>query len=97
MKRASVLFAITCLLGGCDRPHAPSVDALATDPTRLHALLAQCRRGEHDGAFCAQVTQADLRRFLSGRTRITKLSPAGPDALLSRSLIGPPPRGRVIG
>lgn len=71
MKRASVLFAITCLQAGCDRPHVLSVDALATDPTRLHTLLAQCRRGEHDGAFCAQVAQADLRRFLSGR--------AGPD------------------
>lgn len=71
MKRASVLFAITCLLAGCDRPPAPSVDALTTDPTRLHTLLAQCRRGEHGGAFCAQVAQADLRRFLSGR--------AGPD------------------
>ena len=32
---------------------------------------AQARAGEHGGAFCAQVAQADLRRFLSGR--------AGPD------------------
>lgn len=43
------------------------MEALAADPTRLHALAAQCRRGEHDGAFCAQVTQADLRRFFSGQ------------------------------
>ena len=33
----------------------------------LHALRAQCRAGAHDGAFCAQVAQADLRRFLSGQ------------------------------
>ncbi len=45
-----------------------SVDALATDPARLHALRMQCDSGEHDGAFCAQVAQADLQRFLSGRT-----------------------------
>ena len=45
--------------------------ALAADPARLHALRAQCRTGAHDGALCAQVAQADLRRFLSGQ--------AGPD------------------
>lgn len=67
MKRAPVLFAFACLLVGCDRPQALSVDALATDPARLHNLRAQCRRGEHDGAFCARVDQADLRRFLSGQ------------------------------
>lgn len=71
MKRAPVLFALACLLVACDRPQALSVDALAADPTRLHALRAQCRRGERDGAFCAQVGQADLCRFLSGQ--------AGPD------------------
>ncbi|HID8007234.1 TPA: EexN family lipoprotein [Pseudomonas aeruginosa] len=70
MKRAPVLFAFACcLLAGCDRPQALSVDALAADPARLHALRAQCRHGERDGAFCAQVAQADLRRFLSGRAR----------------------------
>ena len=69
MQRAPVLLAFVCLLAGCDRPQALSVDALASDPTRLHALRAQCRRGEHDGAFCAQVAQADLRRFLSGHTQ----------------------------
>ncbi|QAU22675.1 hypothetical protein EO087_00680 [Dyella sp. M7H15-1] len=66
MKPALALFAFACLLVGCDRPQALSVDALAADPTRLHALRAQCQRGELDGAFCAQVGQADLRRFLSG-------------------------------
>jgi hypothetical protein len=71
MKRAPVLFAFACLLAGCDRPQALSVDALAADPARLHALRAQCRHGERDGAFRAQVAQADLRRFLSGQ--------AGPD------------------
>lgn len=70
MKRALVLAAL-CLMAGCDRPQALSVDALAADPARLHALRAQCRRGEHDSAFCARVDQADLRCFLSGR--------AGPD------------------
>jgi len=68
MQCAPVLFVLVCLLAGCDRPQALSVDALAADPTRLHALRAQCRRGERDGAFCAQVSQADLRRFLSGQT-----------------------------
>ncbi len=68
MNRASVLFAFAYLLAGCGRPQALSVDALATDPARLHTLRAQCRRGEHDGAFCARVVQADLRRFLSGQT-----------------------------
>lgn len=71
MKRAPILFAFACLLAGCDRPQPLSVNALAVDPARLHALRAQCRRGEQDGAFCVQVAQADLRRFLSGQ--------AGPD------------------
>ena len=65
MKNAPVLFALTSLLAGCDR--SPAVDALAADPSRLHTLRAQCRAGEHGGAFCAQVAQADLRRFLSGK------------------------------
>ena len=65
MKYAPVLFALTSLLAGCDRP--PAVDALAADPSRLHTLRAQCRAGEHGGAFCAQVAQADLRRFFSGK------------------------------
>jgi hypothetical protein len=67
VKRVAVLFALALPLAGCGRPQAPSVDALAADPVRLHALRAQCRRGEHDGAFCARVARADLRRFLSGR------------------------------
>ena len=67
MKRAPVLFAFACLLTGCNRPQALSVDALAADPAQLHALRAQCHRGEHDDGFCARVDQADLRRFLSGR------------------------------
>lgn len=75
MSGAPVLFAahfaVACLLAGCDRPQALSVDALAADPARLHQLLAQCRRGEHNAAFCARVDQADLQRFMSGR--------AGPD------------------
>jgi hypothetical protein len=69
MKRASVLFAIACLLASCGRPQALSIDAPAADPVRLHALRAQCRRGEHNGAFCARVAQADLRRFLSGQAQ----------------------------
>ncbi|EYT98409.1 hypothetical protein PA99_4381 [Pseudomonas aeruginosa PA99] len=63
-----MLFSLGCLLAGCGRPQAPSVDALAADPARLHVLHAQCRAGKRDGAFCAQVAQADLRRFLSGQT-----------------------------
>jgi len=50
---------------------AVSLTPVVADPVRLHALRAQCARGEHDGAFCARVDQADLRRFLSGQ--------AGPD------------------
>jgi len=68
MKRAPILFAFACLLAGCNRPQALSVDALAADPARLHALRAQCHRGENDDVFCARVGQADLRRFLSGQT-----------------------------
>ncbi|WP_287278817.1 hypothetical protein, partial [Ralstonia sp.] len=68
MNRAPVLFFLACLLAGCDRPQVLSVDALAADPARLHALRMQCDSGEHDGALCAQVAQADLQRFLSGRT-----------------------------
>lgn len=68
MKRALVLFAFASLLAGCDRPQLPSTDALSADPARLHMLRAQCRRGDHDRAFCAEVAQADRRRFLSGRS-----------------------------
>lgn len=68
--RGLVLVAV-CLLAGCDRPHASSMDVLVADPMRLHTLRAQCRAGEHYDPFCAQVAQADLRRFLSGQ--------AGPD------------------
>ena len=71
MKRAPVLLFLACLLAGCDRPQVPSVDVLAADPARLHALRAQCDGGKHDGALCAQVAQvaqADLQRFLSGHT-----------------------------
>jgi hypothetical protein len=71
MKREPMLFAFACLLAGCNRPQALSVDALAANPARLHALRAQCRRGKHDDLFCTRVAQADLRRFLSGQ--------AGPD------------------
>lgn len=81
MKCAPVLFAFAYLLAGCDRPQARSVDAPAADPARLHALVAQCRRGEHDRAFCARVTQADVRRFFSGQ--------AGPDEY--RTLADLPP------
>ena len=65
MKYAPVVFALAFLLSGCFQPL--SVASLAADPSRLHTLRAQCRAGAHDGAFCAQVAQADLRRFLSGQ------------------------------
>ena len=70
MQRTPVVFAFAIhalVLAGCDQPQRLSVNALAADPARLHALRAQCRAGAHDGAFCAQVAQADLRRFLSGQ------------------------------
>ena len=69
MQRTPVVFAFAVhalVLAGCDRPQQVPVNALAADPARLHALRAQCRAGEHDGAFCTRVTQANLRRFLSG-------------------------------
>ncbi|MFY2023430.1 hypothetical protein ACOTD3_22200 [Achromobacter dolens] len=65
MNRAPVLFA--CLLAGCGQEQAPSVDVLSVNPARLYLLKGQCRAGRHDGAFCAQVAQADLRRFFSGK------------------------------
>ena len=65
MNLAPVLFV--CLLAGCGQQQAPSVDALSAHPARLHLLKEQCRAGQHDGALCAQVAQADLRRFLSGK------------------------------
>ena len=68
MNRAPALLFLARLLAGCDRPQVLSIDALAADPARLHALRAQCGSGAHDGAFCAQVAQADLQRFLSGHT-----------------------------
>ncbi|WP_438307814.1 hypothetical protein [Burkholderia pseudomallei] len=67
MKHVPIFVALPCLLVACEQPPAPSIEALAADASRLHALRAQCREGGHDGAFCAQVAQADLRRFLSGR------------------------------
>ena len=70
MQRTPVVFAFAVhalVLAGCDRPQQVPVNAFAADPARLHALRAQCRAGAHDGAFCAQVAQADLRRFLSGQ------------------------------
>ena len=70
MQRTPVVFAFAIhalVLAGCDRPQQVSVNALAADPARLHALRAQCRAGAPHGAFCAQVAQADLRRFLSGQ------------------------------
>jgi len=70
MQRTPVVFAFAVhmlVLAGCDRPQQLPVNALVADPARLHALRAQCRAGAHDGAFCAQVAQADLRRFLSGQ------------------------------
>ncbi|MBS0597327.1 MAG: hypothetical protein JSR92_08270 [Proteobacteria bacterium] len=70
MQRTPVVFAFAVqalVLAGCDQPQRLSVDTLAADASRLRALRAQCRAGEHDGAFCAQVAQADLRRFLSGQ------------------------------
>ena len=81
MKYAPVVLALAFLLSGCGRPL--SADTLAADPSRLHTLRAQCRAGEHDGAFCAQVAQADLRRFLSGQ--------AGPGAYQTLADLPPIP------
>ncbi|KAA8917944.1 hypothetical protein CEK64_20340 [Xanthomonas sontii] len=67
MRRAALLAAVG-LLAGCGGPQTlPVADAQAIDPMRLQALAAQCRADGHDAALCAQVAQADLQRFLSGR------------------------------
>ena len=68
MTRAPVLCCFVLLLAGCGQQEVPSVDALSADPSRLRLLKEQCRAGQLDGASCAQVAQADLRRFLSGKT-----------------------------
>ena len=96
MIRALVVFAahlaVACLLAGCDRPQALSVDALAADPARLHRLRAQCRRGEHDGTFCARVDQADLQRFMSGKTGPDEYrTPGELPAAIPPSFDGPSP------
>ena len=69
MNLVRVLFI--CLLAyvllACGQQQAPSVDALSAHPARLLLLKEQCRAGQHDGALCAQVAQADLHRFLSGK------------------------------
>ena len=70
MQRTPVVFAFAAhalVLAGCDRPQQVPMNARAVDPARLHALRAQCRAGAHDGAFCAQMAQAYLRRFLSSQ------------------------------
>ena len=59
---------LACVLLACSQQQAPSVDALSAHPARLHLLKEQCRAGQLDGTLCAQVAQADLRRFLSGKT-----------------------------
>ncbi|MCB2025337.1 MAG: hypothetical protein KDF67_01935 [Ottowia sp.] len=81
MTRAPALCGFVLLLAGCGQQEVPSVDALSADPSRLHLLKKQCRVGQHGGALCAQVAQADLRRFFSGK--------AGPDAY--RTLADLPP------
>ena len=68
MTRAPVLCGFVLLLAGCGQQEVPSVDALSADPSRLRLLKEQCRAGQLDDASCAQVAQADLRRFLSGKT-----------------------------
>ena len=72
MNRVIALCGFVLLLAGCVQQEAPSVDALSANPARLHALKAPCRAGQHDGAFCAQVAQADLRRFLSGKAEASE-------------------------
>ena len=67
MTRAPALCGFVLLLAGCGQQEVPSVDALSADPSRLHLLKKQCRVGQHGGALCAQVAQADLRRLLSGQ------------------------------
>ena len=67
MTRAPALCGFVLLLAGCGQQEVPSVDALSAHPARLRLLKEQCRAGQHGGALCALVAQADLRRFLSGK------------------------------
>ena len=83
MTRAPALCGFVLLLAGCGQQEVPSVDALSADPSRLHLLKKQCRAGQLDGASCAQVAQADLRRFLSGL--------AGPDEYRTLAELPPIP------
>ena len=68
MTHAPALCGFVLLLAGCGQQKVPSVGALSADPSRLRLLKEQCRAGQLDGTLCAQVAQADLRRFLSGKT-----------------------------
>ena len=74
MTRAPAFCGLVLLLAGCGQQEVPSVDALSAHPARLRLLKEQCRAGQLDGALCAQVVKADLRRFFSGK--------AGPDEVV---------------
>jgi len=67
MTHAPVLCGFVLLLAACGQQEVASVDVLSAHPMRLRLLKEQCRAGQHDGALCARVAQADLRRFLSGQ------------------------------
>ncbi|MDX4956530.1 hypothetical protein [Delftia acidovorans] len=67
MTRAPAFYGLVLLLAGYGQQEVPSVDALSADPARLRLLKEQCRAGQLDRASCAQVAQADLRRFFSGQ------------------------------
>lgn len=69
MRRALVFLGLGLVLAGCGRPESRPVEMpLAADPARLHALVTQCRAGQHDAALCARATQANRQRFFSGRS-----------------------------
>ena len=51
VERGREVTFLACLLAGCDRPQVLSVDSMAADPARLHALRMKCDSAEHDSAF----------------------------------------------
>ena len=83
MTRAPAFSGLVLLLAGCGQQEVPSVDALSAHPARLRLLKEQCRAGQLDGALCAQVVKADLRRFFSGK--------AGPDEYRTLAELPPIP------
>lgn len=75
MRTFLKVVVMTATLAACaDSTPPDTVESLAADPTRLHALLRQCREAWHElgEAKCAMAHEAWRRRFVrEGRARYT--------------------------